>query len=81
MFILNSQDCIDKIYILHDFPKFRKIGPAIYCDDTNKIEARLQRWLLCVYNLISNMYSIRPVGSRRPRMYGLPKVQYDNIAS
>lgn len=81
MIILNSQDYIDKMeVILYDSLKFWKIGPPIPCDDTNKIEARVQIWLLSLYNLISIMYRIRSVRSRCPRMYGLPKVQYDNLA-
>lgn len=68
--ILNSQDYISIMeVILHDFSKVRKIGSASTCDNSNKIEAKIQRRLLSVFknNLISkSVYNrIKPVGSQK----------------
>lgn len=71
--------------VLNDSSKFKGIGPANICDNTIKLEARTQRWLLSVYknNLISkDVYNrLRPVGSQLPKMYGLPKVHKTGVPS
>ena len=63
--------------ILSDTTKFTKIGPCSINDNTAKIESRIQRRLLELYKddiLPRSLYDfIRPTGSQRPRMYGLPK--------
>ena len=52
-------------------------------DNTAKIEAHIQRRLLQLKKeglLPSNIYSrIRPTGSQRPRMYGLPKIHKQDV--
>lgn len=69
--------------ILNDFSKFHKIGPVSSCDNTNKIEVRVQRHLLSVYKckLLSKMVynHIRPVRSQCPCIYGLPKVHKESV--
>lgn len=54
-----------------------------YFDKANKIELKIQKWLFSVFksNLISKkVYKrIRPAGSQRSRLYGLPKVHKNNV--
>ena len=77
--IMNREDYIDKMMtILEDRSKFQWLGN---CDDNDKTglqERALQAFLLrqCKEGEISQeIYErIRPSGSVRPRMYGLPKV-------
>ena len=76
--ILNTADYVSKMdAILEDTNKFLKLGDLSF-DDTQKIENKLQKLFLELFKskLISKeVYeSIRPVGSQRPRMYGLPKI-------
>ena len=65
--------------ILNDTTKFLDLGPATSNDSTAKIETQIQRQLLQLNKekLISKTEykAIRPTGSQRPRMYGLPKTQ------
>ena len=64
--------------ILNDASKFQQIGPADTNDNTTKIQAKIQRRLLQLSNggvMHESVYKeIRPTGSLRPRLYGLPKV-------
>ena len=76
--IMNKIDYISKMdFILQDNSKFENLGPSSEFDNTVKIEAHIQRRLLQLKKedlLPSKIYSrIRPTGSQRPRMYGLPK--------
>ena len=61
--------------------KFLQLGPVSSHDNTLKIESALQRKLLPhkKQNKISepNYETIRPSGSYRPRLYGLPKFHLD----
>ena len=76
--IMNKSDCISKIhFVLQDNSKFENLGPSSEFDSTANIEAHIRRRLLQPKKeglLPSKIYSrIRPIGSQRPRMYGLPK--------
>ena len=82
--ILNNNDYNRKMgMILNDTTKFLNLGPVDSNDNTAKIESRIQRRLLRLKkdNLISqNVYdAIRPTGSQRPRMYGLPKTHKKDV--
>ena len=77
--LLNKADYIDKIMkILSDTSKFEFIGSCIDYDRTGHNERALQAFLLRLQkagkNLAKRFMNVRPVGSMRPRMYGLPKV-------
>ena len=77
-------DYISKMdFILHDNSKFENLGPSSEFDNTVKIEAHIQRRLLQLKKeglLPSKIYSrIRPTGSQRPRMYGLPKIHKQDV--
>ena len=81
--ILNKADYLSKMdAILGDIDKFLKLGDLSF-DDTQRIENKLQIRFLELFKskLISKeIYKfIRPVGSRRPRMYGLPKIHKSGI--
>lgn len=74
--ILNRPDYLDKMAnIWKDSSEFKMIGPHSMCDYTNRAEVRTQRLFLSAYKnkLISNDINNRvsPVGSQRPRIYGL----------
>jgi len=76
--ILNKNEYNDKMMtVLNDTTKFLDLGPATSNDNTAKIEAQIQRRLLQLNKekLISKILykAIRPTGSQRPCMYGLPK--------
>ena len=64
--------------ILGDGSKFLRLGPVSLFDRTLKIETELQHYLkgLLESDEISesNLRFLKPVGSSRPRMYGLPKI-------
>ena len=63
--------------ILNDASKFECLGPAATADRTSTIETKLQnrlRELLNSEQLPKQVHDeVRPTGSQRPRMYGLPK--------
>ena len=69
--------------ILHDETKFERVGLASTCDNTAAIESRLQKRLLELFKakLIPEEVHrfIRPTGSQRPRMYGLPKTHKPEV--
>ena len=82
--ILDKSDYVSKMEsILSDESKFTKLGPADKFDNTKKIERNFQKYLLSLKkeNLVSNAIvdSIRPSGSQRSRMYGLPKVHKEDV--
>ena len=64
--------------ILKDTTKFMLIGKTETFDLTAKIEQAFQRkmlvWLRKNHINTENYNRIRPVGSQRPKLYGLPKV-------
>ena len=82
--ILTNSDYIIKMnLILNDASKFQQIGPTDANDNTAKIEAKIQRRLLQRSNggvMHESVYKkIRPTGSLRPRLYGLPKVHKKDV--
>ena len=82
--ILNKADYIEKMMvILNDSSKFLKLGQIDKFDHTSKIENSIQRKLRSwfVKGLISKeVYeSTRPIGSQRPKLYGLPKTHKKEI--
>ena len=70
--------------ILNDTTKFLDLGPVTNKDNTAKIESRIQRRLLQLRKecLISKQVyeAIRPTGSQRPRIYGIPKIHKTDVA-
>ena len=82
--ILNKDDYENKMKcILSDSRKFELLGPVSEFDKTAKNEAKLQRYLLKLVKadeLPQSVYQvIRPTGSQRPRLYGLPKIHKQNV--
>ena len=82
--ILNKTDYVKKMNsILEDETKFLTLGPSSKMDNASKIESRIQRRLLQLHKedlLPANLYDlIRPTGSQRPRMYGLPKTHKKDV--
>ena len=82
--ILNKTDYIEKMMvILNDKSKFLKLGEVDKFDHTSKIENSVQRKLRCWFSkgLISKeTYELtRPIGSQRPKLYGLPKTHKNDI--
>ena len=82
--LLERSDYVDKMeMILNDASKFLSIGPADVNDRTVQIERALQAFLLQAKkrgHLTGEVYErIRPVGSVRPRMYGLPKLHKNGV--
>ena len=82
--IMNKSDYISKMdFILQDNSKFENLGPSSEFDNTAKIEAHIQRRLLQLKKeglLPSDIYRrIRPTGSQRPQMYGLPKIHKQDV--
>ena len=81
---MNKSDYISKMhFILQDNSKFENLGPSSEFDNTAKIEAHIQRRLLQLKKeslLLSKIYGrIRPTGSQRPRMYGLPNIHKQDV--
>ena len=74
----NPREITEMNLILNVASKFQQIGPADTNDNTAKVEAKIQRRLLQLSNdgvMHESVYKkIRPTGSLRPRLYGLPKV-------
>ena len=82
--ILNSTDYIAKMKtILCDSNKFICLGHVKENDNTAKLDTKLPKRLLQLKNddqLTRSIYNdIRPTGSQRPRMYGLPKTHKASI--
>ena len=78
--ILRRKDYIDKMTtILNDTSKFTRLGPCTSHDSTARIERSLQdmlRELKKKGEISDEIYKrIRPTGSIRARMYGVPNVQ------
>ena len=69
--------------ILNDTTKFLDLGPVTNKDNTAKIESRIQRRLLQLrkeYLISKQVYeAIRPTGSQRPRIYGIPKIHKTDV--
>ena len=77
--ILNREDYVEKMdAILNQGGKFERLGCVEKFDNTLQHERALQAFLLRALkkqDISKEVYErIRPVGSTRPRMYGLPKM-------
>ena len=61
---------------------FKKISDLSF-DDTHKLEIKLQKRFLELFEkkmISGEVYElIRPIGSKIPRMYGLPKIHRSDI--
>ena len=83
--ILDKSDYLIKLNIVLDSQKFEKIGSVKENNNTAKIEGSIQRRLLALTKknmLVKSVYKhIRPFGSQRPRMYGLPETHKKYVAS
>ena len=82
--LLNKSDYVDKMNkILDDQSRFKRLGPVSSNDNTAGIESRLQKRLLDLVKADLRpkwvCEAIRPTGSQRPRMYGLPKTHKEGI--
>ena len=82
--LLDKKDYILKMKsILDDQSKFRVIGPVSEFENTAKNERNMRKRLCVLHNnklLPSSVHDmIRPTGSIRPRMYGLPKTHKPGI--
>ena len=83
--LLDISDYVDKMdEILDDQSKFKRLGPVSSSDNTASIESRLQKWLLDLVKadlMPKWIYdAIRPTGSQKPRMYGLPKTHKEGTS-
>ena len=81
--LLNKSDYVDKMNdILNDQSKFKRLGTVSSNDNTASIVSRLQKRLLDLVKadlMPKWIYdAIRPTGSQRPRMYGLPKTHKED---
>ena len=69
--------------LVHDGYKVKTFGPAVPNYTTAKIELQIQRRLLELKKknliLVRVYEAIRPMGSQRPRMYGLPKTHKNDV--
>ena len=77
-YVTKMGDCVTKMgNILNDASKFECLCPAATADRIATIETKLQnrlRELLNSEQLPKHVYDeVRPTGSQRPRMYGLPE--------
>ena len=82
--ILNKSDYIKKMgSVPEDKTKFLNMSGVLLHDNTAKNEQKLQNRLLDLANqniLARDVYDrVRPIGSQRPRMYGLPKTHKQYI--
>ena len=76
--VMDKTEYVQKMsVILDDTTKFEMVGPVDLHDNTDKIETDLRKFLasLASKKQISKEIHelIQPVGSQRPRLYGLPK--------
>ena len=82
--IMNKQDYMTKMkVIIEDNSKFRRLGPVNKFDNTIKVEnemVKFLKYLVEVKEINQEILElIKPVGSIRPRMYGLPKVHKKEV--
>ena len=81
--ILNKTDYLTKMHVILNSQKFQEIGSVDTHDNTARIEGSIQRRLLTLLKseaLARSAYeAIRPSGSQRPRLYGLPKTHKDGV--
>ena len=84
MVVLSKTDYIKKMNsILEDETKFLTLSPSRETGNTAKVESRIQRRLLQLHNndlLPAKLYDlIRPTGSQRLLMDGLPKTYKKDV--
>ena len=82
--VLDKKDYVSKMEnILMDESKFKILGPVESHDETARTEKDFREYLASLKskNLLSDaiIERIRPVGSQRARMYGLPKVHKSDV--
>jgi len=82
--ILDKNDYIAKMNVILDKnSKFCKIGPVEIKVNTATIEGKIQRRIYELQKgnmLAGSIYkTIRPSGSQKPRMYGLPKTHKKDV--
>ena len=82
--ILDKSDYVSKMAsILDDTTKFMKLGPVEKNDTTKKREKEFCTFIKGLENdglLPENIAAlIKPTGSTRPRLYGLPKTHKENV--
>ena len=82
--LMNKADYVRKMNdILEDTNKFKMVGDVASHDHTLRNERSLQQLLRRLKDdceISHDVYDrIRPTGSTRPRMYGLPKVHKQNV--
>ena len=69
--------------ILHDTTKFELIGPSCDFDNSAKVASKIQRQLLQLKKdglLPPSVYeTIRPTGTQRPLLFGLPKIHKEDL--
>ena len=83
--LLNKSDYVDKMNkILDDQSKFERLGPISSNDNIASIESPLQKRLLdfvkadLMPKWICDAILVRPTGSQKPQMYGLPKTHKED---
>ncbi|MEC8569013.1 MAG: reverse transcriptase domain-containing protein, partial [Pseudomonadota bacterium] len=81
--VLDRNDYTSKMNdILCDGSKFKSLGPVNEFDFTAKVEKAFQRRMLRLLKdksiTLSTYNEIRPTGSQRPKLYGLPKTHKPN---
>ena len=81
--ILNREDYVKKMNVILTDSKFEALGDADTNDRTLQQERALQAFLLRACkagDLPRDIYNrIRPVGTTRPRMYGVPKIHKPEV--
>ena len=81
--ILRKDEYVKMMSILSNDTKFVRLGPCEQFDRTQRIELSLQSYLKCLMELkeiSEDVYtSIAPIGSSRPRLYGLPKIHKPGV--
>ena len=82
--VILKKDYIEKMLdILNDTSKFKRLGPRAQFDGTARTERSLQNMLRELNKkgeIPDEVYQdIRPTGSTRPRMYGVPKIHKEAV--
>ena len=80
--IMNRSECVDKIEsLLADTTKFQQLNNDV--DKTVSIERNINFLLKTLQekSILSNQIcnDIKPIGTRIPRLYGLPKIHKPNV--
>ena len=82
--VLDTNDYISKMnVILSDTTKFIQLGPVETHDRTSTIEDDIRKVLDALLDkkqlTVAEHGAVRPMGSRRPRLYGLPKTHKKDV--